>query len=88
MSGGSFDYAYYKISDFGDSLEAKLLAYDPDDWNTEFVKSLDPSTVALLKQIAKEAQTLGPKARAVEWLFSGDYGEQTFLDVISKIEQK
>jgi hypothetical protein len=87
MSGGSFDYAYHRISDFGESLSTRLRATDVSDWNTDFVKSLSPETQQILSKIAEDALNLAVRARAAEWLFSGDYGEQTFLEVI-KTTQK
>jgi len=87
MSGVSFDYAYYRISDFGESLSVRLRAADVSDWNTEFVNSLSPWTQQILAKIAEDAIELAAKAKAAEWLFSGDYGEQTFLEVI-KTTQK
>lgn len=87
MSGGSFDYAFYKISDFGEDLRHRLLSTDVSDWNTEFVQSLSPEVYQALVKIAEDAIELAVKARAAEWLFSGDYGEQSFLNVVKSIQK-
>lgn len=70
MSGGSFDYAYSKVNYFVDDLDDKL--NDP-----EYVFS--PEVMAKLREIKGIAENTAQLMRAVEWLYSGDDSEETFL---------
>ena len=73
MSGGSFDYAYSKVNYFVDDLDDKL--NDPEE-------SFSPEVTAKLREIKEIAQNTAQLMRAVEWLYSGDDSEDTFLEKV------
>lgn len=83
MSGGSFDYAFGHVDDFAEALERKLNeADDPAAWNPGF----SPEVVAEMRRMVAEARQFAKKMHAVEWLWSGDDGEDTFLRRMMEIE--
>ena len=79
MSGGEFQYAFTTVNQFVDDLDEKL--NDP-----EWVFS--PKVKKKLGQILKQAIFFSETMRQVEWLYSGDTGEDTFLERIKTIEKE
>ncbi len=79
MSGGSFDYAYLKTKTFADELEAKLHMTE-----YEFSDEVRAKLNLILDQTKKTAFMM----REVEWLFSGDTGEDSFLERIAEYKRK
>ena len=71
MSGGSFDYAYTKVARFSEELEYQV------EKNDEF---FSPSTLGVLFEIAQKTRETARIMKAVEWLYSGDTSEETFLE--------
>jgi len=69
MSGGSFNYAYMRVLDFAEELEQKLADSDYR-WS--------PETLEELSNVLKLANYFGKVMRHTEWLYSGDYGEESF----------
>lgn len=90
MSGGEFDYAYINTIQFAEDLTKKLEAQNsktnPDDieWSTHFEWS--PEVRQKMVEIAAYAEYVGLLMKEVEWLYSSDIGEETFLQNISEIE--
>jgi hypothetical protein len=74
MSGGHFDYQQYHLTDIADSIQSVLDAnledkpwYDfREDTKDDFKKA-----IKLLREAAIYAQR-------IDWLLSGDDGEETF----------
>ena len=68
MSGGHFDYDQYKISQIAESIESLIYKNDSKEKNeyAEFKKA-----ICVLKEAAVYAQR-------IDWLVSGDDGEETF----------
>lgn len=73
MSGGSFDYAYFKVFEFSDELQRLL--HSPEEMG--YIKSEEVKEKLLWIQI--ESKKMAAHMKDVEWLFSGDDGEDTFL---------
>ena len=65
MSGGSFDYAYNKVNMFVEVLNPEL------EYSQEVMRKI--------REIADIANNTAQLMRAVEWLYSGDDSEQSFL---------
>jgi hypothetical protein len=87
MSGGSFDYAYARMHDFADDLRCKLAQQGQvvDGWE---VGTWEPAIAAKLAEIAALVDHAAKLAKEVEWLYSGDTGEDTFMERVQKIEEK
>ena len=77
MSGGSFDYRYFQIQQFAEDLQNKI---DENDTKNEYgsSNSFNEKTLCLLKQAQRLIEHAGNIAKEVEWLYSGDIGEETF----------
>ena len=87
MSGGSFDYAYRRMMDFADDLRNKLAEQGQvvDGWEV----GTWPAEVAVkLEEILHLVDYAAKLAKEAEWLYSGDTGEDTFMERVAKIEEK
>ena len=88
MSGGSFDYAYERIEQFADDLQNRLDSgrrNDVYDYG-EAVPCEWPVDVAVeLRAIVSRARYVAALAKEVEWLYSADTGEETFMTRVMKI---
>lgn len=80
MSGGHFDYAYQRVQNFADDLESQLGEYDE---NSEMYDAL--------RAVMITSRYTARMMKAAEWLYSGDIGEDTFIDrlgaIITEMEQ-
>lgn len=88
MSGGHFgDYIYYRVAQFADDLENEIernFVEDEYGWCTEF----GGKTIDYLKEQIKHIQKTAEIMRAIDYLYSGDYGEDSFAERISQIEKE
>lgn len=84
MSGGSFDYAYSSVGDFADELSDKLSRNDveEDGWKYGF----ELATIAKLREIEAIARKTAALMKEAEWLYSGDTGDESFMERVRHIE--
>ena len=70
MSGGHYQYAYYKMLDLAESIEDDAKNADdlPDDIR------------AHMAYIAEQIKGLSEAAHDIEWLMSTDYGHDTLRE--------
>jgi hypothetical protein len=88
MSGGSFDYACYKVLQFSDELKNKLEAQGKDLQHDGYPQPKWESHVSdKLYEIAQLSEYVGLLMKEAEWLYSGDTGEDTFISRMHKIEE-
>ena len=74
MSGGSFDYAYYKVYNFVEELNARLQEIEKDpssDYKEVFT---------LLREVKEVCESTAILMKETEWMFSGDTGKETFRE--------
>lgn len=92
MSGGAFDYFYYKVDDqlavLTQTLAEMLIEMDADQ------SRYDPEAAKILRgfgarmtALQEEAKELSDLMHAVEWVASNDYGPQTITDAVTKLKQ-
>lgn len=81
MSGGSFDYNCFKISQFADDLMEKINRndeYDSDYYGDGF----NEETLAALKECHSLIQLAGKIAHHVGWLYSREHTEEDFVQMV------
>jgi hypothetical protein len=84
MSGGSFDYKCFLISQFAEELEMKIRNnMEKNEWGE--CDGFSPSTIAALKRCHHIIQCAGDMAKEIEWLYSSDIGEDTFMVEFNKL---
>jgi hypothetical protein len=86
MSGGSFDYAYGKVFQFADELGVKLDKHDRMNEYGETPYAFEPATLSKLREIEKLARKTAALMKEAEWLYSGDTGDDSFMDRVANIE--
>ena len=81
MSGGHFDYRQSLLGDIADSIEHLIETNDSeelDDWGSKKGYGFKPETIEKFKETAYLARRLREMIDRVDWLVSGDDGEETF----------
>jgi len=73
MSGGAFDYAYFKVSCFAEELNEKLSDHEASG-------HLREATRDTLRRFQFDVEVMAEFMRHVEWLFSGDITEEQFWE--------
>lgn len=87
MSGGSFDYAYFRADQFADELGLKIDNTDEvNDWG-EKPYQFEPATLAKLREIEKLARYTAKLMKEAEWLYSGDTSDESFMSRVAEIEK-
>jgi hypothetical protein len=87
MSGGHFDYNQYKIRDISDSVEQVIRNNNKKkehpieySWESEYHYEYPPEVIEKFKEglvILKLAEVY---TQRIDWLLSGDDGDETFLE--------
>ena len=88
MSGGHFNYGCFRISQFADELKHEIDINDDetkDDYGDCRGHFLCEETIKRLVTSHQMIETAGKLAREIEWLYSGDHGEESFNRLIDEI---
>jgi len=78
MSGGSFGTLRWQVDNFSDELKERI-----DTPNEYFY----PDTIEKLHEIEKTVRLAGKLMQEVEYLYSGDTGNETFMERVAEIER-
>jgi len=87
MSGGHFDYAFYTIKNFYENLEEEIENNNKKD-KFGFSYNYCEETIKKLKEIVEYLKLAKEYMYAVEWLYSGDFGEDDLLEYCKEQELK
>lgn len=74
MSGGHFNYEQYKIAYIADEVEHLILKYSSDDYDWK----LSPETLSEFKKGLEFLRLAEIYTQRIDWLVSGDDGEDNF----------
>ena len=86
MSGGSFNYACYQVYQFADELGLRLDEFDKEnEWGYK-PNNFEPETRAKLREIESLARYTADLMKEAGWLYSGDTGDDLFMERVRKIE--
>ena len=96
MSGGHFcdnSYPYYKVAQFADELEEEILnngqkREDDEYYGEEYYPTFDPEVIEYLKEQLPKLRKMAEIMRHVDYLYSGDHGEDSFLERVKEVEEK
>jgi hypothetical protein len=83
MSGGAFDYNCFRISQFAEELKNRIDENHHEINGRAYHYNLE--TITLLNHCQKAIELAGELAHEVEWLYSGDIGEETFKKRFNEI---
>lgn len=79
MSGGAYDYGYFKITMLAEEIE--------EDLDKGYFKDTPEARSEIIK-IQKELVKIAKKAKAVEWFASGDWSQKDLLEELKKIDDE
>lgn len=77
MSGGHFDYQQYQIGQIAESIES-IIHREEDQTHTGWKYEFTPETLAEFKTAVELLKQAEVYAQRIDWLVSGDDGEETF----------
>ena len=84
MSGGHYNYQYHHIFNLADDIRTDIKNNDvEDDFGFKFGYTTE--LLEVLEVITAHMEILGKMAKEIEWLYSDDIGEETFLERIEEI---
>ena len=82
MSGGHFDYQQYRLHDIATMID-ELIASNDDESLDEFGnrrgRGYGPEIIERFKLASYTLKRSGTMAQRIDWLVSGDDGEESFL---------
>ena len=81
MSGGYFEYKQHTIGQIIEDLEDVIYkngTLQEDDYGNKFGHNFSVSTIEKFKQTLKWLELAQIASHRVDWLLSGDDGEETF----------
>ena len=81
MSGGHFNYDQYRISQIAEEIENVIYHNDDetlDEYGSTKGHGYSPETIAEFQKAVQALQTAYVYAQRVDWLLSGDDGEDNF----------
>ena len=87
MSGGYFDYEQYKIDCIADQVEHLIKTNDDkslDEWGVTRGRDYPPEVIAEFRKGLHYLWVAAVYAQRIDWLVSGDDGEDGFLDRLHK----
>lgn len=82
MSGGAFDYQEWRIDDIADKVEQEIVNSENDEVQDEeerYIYKFSPETIKEFKRGLKVLRQAYIYAHRIDYLLSGDDGEESFL---------
>ena len=89
MSGGHFNdcgYVYYEVAQFADELEVEIQNNDKPDEYGYAPPNFSPETIKYLRKQLRQMRKVSEIMRHIDYLYSGDHGEDSFMDIVENIE--
>ena len=90
MSGGYFNdcgYDYYKVEQFADELEEEIQNNNkPNEYG--YTNNYSPETIKYLRKQLRQMRKVSEIMRHIDYLYSGDHGEDSFMSCVKGVEKK
>jgi hypothetical protein len=88
MSGGKFNdngYVYYKVQQFADELQ-NLIDNNtvPDEYG--YYPEYNEEVIHALREQVPQINRIARIMKAIDYLYSGDHGEDSFLREMKRVE--
>ena len=81
MSGGHFEYIQDRVEGVARKIEDMIVSNNDEsmnEWGYTVGKFFEPETIERFKQAAEAAHKAAAMIQRVDWLVSGDDGEESF----------
>ena len=82
MSGGHFSYAQYRMEDIAEELDRLIdenNSTEKNYWGSDIGFHYPPHIIERFKEAVHTIRQAQEMAQRVDWLVSGDDGEETFM---------
>jgi hypothetical protein len=82
MSGGHFNYDQYRIGQIADEIQHRIETNDLEDvdkWGDKIGRFYNKEVIEKFQEAVKILKTGEIYAQRIDWLLSGDDGEESFL---------
>jgi hypothetical protein len=84
MSGGAFDYKQYELNYIADSIEQVIInngkkRENPDPWESEYYYEYPEDVIQKFEEAVFFIKIAQVYAQRVDWILSGDDGEESFI---------
>jgi len=88
MSGGHFgDYCYFQVSQFDRDLDEEIANNStPDEYG--YVKNYSQEVIEYLEEQVHYMNKLVDVMYHIDRLYSGDHGEDSFMERVKEVESK
>jgi hypothetical protein len=87
MSGGHFDYISFKFDEFSTNLKMEIDTNGIPDGDGDVIYDYSPEVITRLELLVTLTDLVSTLSHSVEWLYSGDIGEDTFTARYDKATQ-
>jgi hypothetical protein len=92
MSGGHFNdngYEYYKVYQFADELQEEILVNGKPEgrYAESWFPNHSEEVIEYLKTQVPHLRKMSEIMRAIDYLYSGDLGDDSFMKRITEIER-
>ena len=91
MSGGHFTdcgYDYYKVKQFADELEDEIRHNGKVGEEGDWYPNHSDEVIEYLKEQVPKMRKMAEIMRHIDYLYSGDHGDDTFMDRVKEVEEK
>lgn len=89
MSGGHFndnEYVYYRVAQFADELEHEIASNSQAN-DLGYCPNFSEATLKELQKWLPRLKQMADVMHHIDYLYSGDYGEETFLERVSLLRE-
>lgn len=87
MSGGHFEYSNYTLDRIADDIEVAIENNDkPDEWG--YTHDYPLEIIEIFRLATMDLRRLSKIVHHIDYLLSGDYGEDTFLRKIKELDSE
>ena len=90
MSGGHFTdcgYDYYKVAQFADELEEEIQNNNVEQ-DFGYTPNYSPEVIEYLKEQVPKMRKMAEIMRHIDYLYSGDHGDDSFMERVKEVEGK
>lgn len=90
MSGGSFNnsgYIYYHVAQFADELEIQI-ENNMRENEYGYAPKYPDEVITYLKTQIEKIRSISNVMRAIDYLYSGDHDEDSFLRAVKRLEEE
>ena len=79
MSGGHFDYNQHRVREIAEDIDRLVARHYEDEWSEAYNYGFRPEIIERFKEASHTLNQAADMAQRVDWLVSGDDGQDSFM---------